>query len=856
MDLTEISTLSQLAGALKGLIRDRSLSLQGLADAAADLPTRGGRRPALPRSTASDLLNAKSVPEVETVVTFLAACGIHHEEAQRPWLRALDRVANSHQRRPPGAVRVRDARPRMLGVHAAIQVGQLAGDGPVEAKHDDLPLYVPRDFDADLHTKITLAGQQGGFVLVTGDSSVGKTRALFEAVRVELPDWWLLHPGNVEALREFAVAPAPRTVVWLDELQSYLDFHGGVPAGEVRSMIEAGVVLAATCWPGQRTKRVALPALGEPDPYANDRRLLDLADVLTVPDTFSFHERRRAEFLARTDRRIRVALDTPDAGFTQVMAAGPELIRHWEHAPVYAKAVITAALDARRVGAHAPLARDYLEAAAPGYLTNRQQATPPPHWLDDALAYATELLHGATATLCPVAAGMGTITGYRVADYLHQHALRARRTEHLPDTAWHALVRHHHPDDTELLATSAGRRGRSREAIVLHQELIDRNSAGADRTELIGLLAEQGRVNEALGLMSAHGDDNGWITAFEVGDRLAEQELKDEAISFLGPYVENCGGFLLCKLADLLADQGRPEEAISLLRRHAENGDHWASYSLAKLLPQQGLLEEAIRLFRSDAEDGDRSAAFELAELLSQQGRLEEAISLLRPHAENTGDELGIYALVDLLADHERPEEAIRLLRPHAEKGAEWAVSKLTELLVEMGRVDEAIILCTRVEKIWEEEFSPLFARSDEGWLNLSRLAALLARQGQAEKAISLLSRHAEKGDGFILSPLAELLADQDRIEEALSLLRPYADAGDSCPLILGTLASLLIKQGRSEEVINLLTRHAEGNVVATGVVIRVLAQQELRDELQAEVAAGTPGAIRWLRYLLGRAAH
>ncbi|MFD5089917.1 hypothetical protein ACFWMR_04910 [Amycolatopsis thailandensis] len=127
-----------------------------------------------------------------------------------------------------------------------------------------------------------------------------------------------------------------------------------MPAGQVRELIAAGVVTVATCWPGEHSKRVALPEGDRPDPYANDRRLLDLADVLHVPDAFSPLERRRAEELAGTDRRIRVALDTSDAGFTQVMAAGPELIRHWSQAPAYAKAVITAALDARRVGATHP----------------------------------------------------------------------------------------------------------------------------------------------------------------------------------------------------------------------------------------------------------------------------------------------------------------------------------------------------------------------------------------------------------------------------------------------------------------------------------------------------------------------
>jgi hypothetical protein len=582
MGPAEISTLSQLADALDQLRQERSLSLQGLADAATKLPVRGGRRPALPRSTASHLLNAKSVPEAETMVTFLAACGIHDEQA-RPWLQALDRVANQHQRRPPGAVRVRDARPRMLGVHAAIQAAQPPAHAQSGPDEGELPLYVPRDFDADLRTKLTRASQQGGFVLLTGDSSVGKTRALFEAVQTVLPEWWLLHPRDAEMLREFAAHPTGRTVVWLDELQDYLDFAGGVPAGQVRELIAAGVVLVATCWPGEHNKRVAQPDDRWPDPYANDRRLLDLADVLHVPATFSTHERRRAEDLAGTDQRIRVALDTPDAGFTQVMAAGPELIRHWRQAPTYARAVITAALDARRVGAHAPLTCDYLEAAAPGYLNERDVADAPADWLKDALNYAKRLLHGATAALNPVPAGMGTIAGYQVADYLHQHALRVRRTEHLPDTAWRALISHHHPDDTRRLAYNADLRGRNDEVLTLYGQLADRGDSIV-AARLAVLLGQQGKLAQ----LRARVDNGDEAAAPVLASLLAKQGQVDQ----LPTRADKRDGPAERRFAGPLVEQGQAEDALQMLRARADNGDQIAAIGLAELLAELGQMEQ------------------------------------------------------------------------------------------------------------------------------------------------------------------------------------------------------------------------------------------------------------------------
>jgi hypothetical protein len=74
---------------------------------------------------------------------------------------------------------------------------------------------VPRDLDADLRTAITAAANDGGFVLLVGGSSVGKTRALYEAVHAVLPEWWLLPPADANAVRELAAASALRTVIWL-----------------------------------------------------------------------------------------------------------------------------------------------------------------------------------------------------------------------------------------------------------------------------------------------------------------------------------------------------------------------------------------------------------------------------------------------------------------------------------------------------------------------------------------------------------------------------------------------------------------------------------------------------------------
>lgn len=302
VDPKTVETLSELATAFRQLRGSRSYT--ELDKAVNPSHRRGGPR-VLPRSTLSNLLGgtSKSVPRRETVVSFLAACGLRDRE-QEPWLAAWERVSAAHLRRPAGAVRVREARARLLGVHAAIRV---------EGSSRDLPVYVPRDLDADVRTAVAAAADDGGLVLMVGGSSVGKTRTLLEAVQTVLPEWWLVHPTDTAELREFATTPTPRAVVWLDELQRYLDAAGGLPAGAVRSLITAGVVLVATLWPNEYATRIIKPAPGEPDPHADDRQILNLAHVMCVPDTFTASERGRAEALAVRDRRIRIALDTPGA---------------------------------------------------------------------------------------------------------------------------------------------------------------------------------------------------------------------------------------------------------------------------------------------------------------------------------------------------------------------------------------------------------------------------------------------------------------------------------------------------------------------------------------------------------------
>ena len=54
-----------------------------------------------------------------------------------------------------------------------------------------------------------------------------------------LPDWWLVQPGGPGEIAALATTASPGTVVWLDELQRYLDGERGLAGAVVRALLDA-----------------------------------------------------------------------------------------------------------------------------------------------------------------------------------------------------------------------------------------------------------------------------------------------------------------------------------------------------------------------------------------------------------------------------------------------------------------------------------------------------------------------------------------------------------------------------------------------------------------------------------------
>ena len=724
--------------------------------------------------------------------------------------------------RPPGSVRVADADLRRLGVHAAISTTGVPDEIP--------PEYVPRDTDAGGHgvrAKLAAATERGGFVLLVGGSSVGKTRCAAEAVKGLLADWWLVHPAGPGEVAALAAAPPARTVVWLDELQRYLDGEHGLTGGVVRALLNAAdpVVVIGTLWPDRYLTYIAVPVPGGPDPNQRERAVLDLADVIRIAPQFTAGELGRARAAAARDARLQDALGAAGYGLTQTLAAAPQLVACWEDAQTtdpYAWAVLTAALDTARLGARTPLKADFLRAAAPDYCTSQQQAEAPENWFEQALAYATRKVHGAAAALSPAAAGMSQVAGYTPADYLIQHASRKRRYARLPAGTWDAILTWvHDPSDAFRLAEGARNRLLYCYAIPLYRHAADVGDENA-AWGLADLLEKRGDLDGAAQVLRGAADGGDGDAAERLADLLKGRGDLDE----LRARADGGDGHAAERLADLLKERGDLDE----LRARADGGDGHAAERLADLLKERGDLDGTAQVLRGLADAGEEGAARRLAGLLKERGDLDGAVQVLRKAADASGgwDAVNLAALLKERGDLDG-------LRGRADADDRWAATFLAELLKERGELDE---LRARADA------------DDDGWATVC-LGRLLEERGDLDGAARVLRARAEGGDWRAARWLADLLEERGDSDGAAQVLRGLADAGDEDAA--RRLADLLKERG---DLDGLRLRADAGDGWAAGRLAGLLGERGDLDGaarvLRARADAGDGRAAERLAYLLG----
>ncbi|WP_221640309.1 hypothetical protein [Actinoallomurus bryophytorum] len=363
--------------------------------------------------------------------------------------------------------------PFTLEVHRPVR----AGDADLEL--DALPAYVPREHDARLAVTVRAAAEgRSGIAALVGGSSTGKTRACWEALG-SLPEGWRLwHPIDPTrpgaALRDLGRL-GPRTVVWLNEAQFYLadpSLGEQVAAGlreSLRDPDRGPVLVLATLWPEHWATLTSRPVNGG-DPHAQARELLE-GHRIPVPGAFT-----GTDLLAlaeQADPRLAEAAERAgDGQVTQYLAGVPVLLDRYETASPATRAMVHAAMDARRLGAGPHLPLPLLADAVPGYLTGAEWDRAGDDWPERSLAYAAEPCNGVDGILTRVRPRPGdppdAAPMYRLADYLDQHGRGSRAGEVPPTEFWTALADHLDPADLRDFADAAVGRGMYRDGARLY----------------------------------------------------------------------------------------------------------------------------------------------------------------------------------------------------------------------------------------------------------------------------------------------------------------------------------------------------------------------------------------------------
>lgn len=308
----------------------------------------------------------------------------------------------------------RYADPVALGVHPAAAL-----DGDAD---DRVPLFVQRDMGGELERALG----PGRFVLVIGESTAGKSRAAFEAMRLLRGPWRVIEPVGREAVAT-AVRVAQRSrwpcVVWLDDLERFLGTGGltradlqGLVHGQVREHCVIATMRTEEYARFTRAGRGSAERVGL-DAQRRGEEVLALARQIRIPRAWSPAEVNRAR-AESGDPRLRDAVAYAGTfGIAEYLAAGPRLLHDWQDAWApgahpRGASLVAASVLARRCGIHRPLPERVLSRAAEPYLAVHGGALLRPEPLSEALAWASSPLHATSSLLVP------TEGGYRVFDYL------------------------------------------------------------------------------------------------------------------------------------------------------------------------------------------------------------------------------------------------------------------------------------------------------------------------------------------------------------------------------------------------------------------------------------------------------
>jgi hypothetical protein len=713
---------------------------------------------------------------------------------------------------------VRDLKdPLDLEVHPAIDAGAQTVSLPV------LPTYIPRPHDRRLLDAMRRAQNSSAMVVLIGGSSTGKSRALWEALRALPGDGWRLwhpiYPGRPDAVLDgFSKGHiSPRTVVWLNETQLYLNTPADYLLGEqaaaalrelLRDATRGPVLVLGTLWPEHWDVLSRRPDPVAEDRHAQARGLLAVAEQIHIPDEFTAQELQELRAAAESDPRLAMACQEAHAKVTQFLAGAFDLVSRYQTAPPAAAAVITAAMDARRLGYGSHLAEALLKDAASGYLDDNAWQTLGDDWFPAAVDYAGKPCRGVPGPLTRVRARPGERSPaepqYELADYLDQHGTVTRRYNAPPGTLWEAAARHAGDrQDLWRLASAAQNRGRFRYAGLLYLRAVEAGDSAA-ALPLAALLERAGDMGGAIRYYMQAAATGSRAALFrltvlhelagdhEAAEESAEGSLDGSALRWLAAVREKSGDHAGAeRLYQQLSGVGdiRALTGLTVLRGNAgdwagaqqaaEQAAAWGSATalawLAERREQAGESEGAARVHEQLADSGDPAALLKLAEIRERSGDragAEQIYQRISSNGDTTtllwaavlkerrGDLSAAERLYQWAADHGDTEAMLLLADLREQEGDVTGAADMAQRAADAGDPDALALLTGLRERVGDgpgaEHLADQAARNNDPE-TFAYLAAIRERAGDYASAQQLYERALDNGDTSALVSLAAL---------------------------------------------------------------------------------------------------
>jgi pimeloyl-ACP methyl ester carboxylesterase len=684
-----------------------------------------------------------------------------------------------------------------LDIHAAISPATLSGTSlPFLTK------YVPRERDHDGELALVISEAAAGrsqIAVLVGGSSTGKTRACWEAVKALPPGWRLWHPHEPSykaAVLAGLPGVRPCTVIWLNEIQRYLaPADEGEPiAAKLKALLadesRSPVLVLGTTWPGHWHEMTCPPAPGKADPYPQARGLLGAG--IPVPKAFSApDEVSEARDAAHSDPRWATVLERAEDGeFIQYLAGAPALMHLYTTAEPEAKALLYAAMDARRFGIGPALPWPLLKRAAEGYLTTKEIRLRESSW-ETVRKRLGQPRHGGAQALGDYVFLEGQPDAdhdcCELADYLEHAGRDIRAGEEPPASLWDAACAYAPVQNLRGPAAAAQARGLLRHAALMHRRVVHESGDLHAACQLLSLVSA---VDPAGAPAAAE-----WAASRIVLASLFEDNNYPRTLLGFLKQVHACGAIsaannLACTIAAVDVPPSNMYLLKPMLDAFVDVGANDAIRVLAERITTSVILAQdpgSPALIKELSQAGARDAARLIARhrvstfsrVWSEPARtyLVEPpgpIQLLQQLCDLGMDEAA--EIADELAEHTAMTNPVwaRVLEGLRENGFPEAAGKLAERIAyeaDLSRPRLAAYLLAELRKAGKEAvllgFDPA-TQADLGNLaDVARLARELGEAGAADPAMRLVSQVEPSHAAALL----EKVTEQGCIPEVLGVV-------------------------------------------------------------------------------------